>query len=273
MRSQLAPSPKGVLHGAAQRHSYGNMELRGAFGRVHGILRGNHSRIYITRRARNRVVTYAIRRFLTPIVTRAASIRPGQIAIPVGVGIAVLVVLGTLQRTIYPNWHLANLDSEASVATTFSALLLGAAALSWLLLVLVQRPVSRAVVSWAALLGLLALDEGNAFHEALERGTGIDWQILYLPILVLGGLIWQRVVRSYFPSQTATLLIAGAVVWAVTLVIELVQNWGGQAARAAIYDPAMITEEALEMIGSALILLAGMAGLRTWQQTERYPAP
>jgi hypothetical protein len=207
------------------------------------------------------------------LATWLASIRPAQVAAPVGLCIAALVILGVLQRTLYPTWLLANLDSEASVATPFSAALLGAAAVAWGLIGLVQRPVSRLVIGWAALLGLLAVDEGNAFHEALERSTGIDWQLLYLPILGLGALIWQRVVRSYLPSRTAVLLITAGAAWAATLGLELVQHWGGQAAAASVYDPAMIIEEGLEMVGSTLIIMAGLTGLRAIAGEPRRSMP
>ena len=206
---------------------------------------------------------------VTRLAGRVATIRPNQLAIPVGIGILVFVVFGILQRTLYPEWLLANLDSEASAATPFSASLLWAGALAWVLVALVERPVPRPVLGWAGLLGLLALDEGIAFHEALERGTGIDWQVLYLPILGLGALTWQRVVGRYRASPAATLLIAGGAIWAVTLILELVQHWGGQAAQPAIYDPAMITEEALEMIGSTLVMLAGLTKLRADDLGER----
>jgi hypothetical protein len=55
--------------------------------------------------------------------------------------------------------------------------------------------------------------------------------------------------------------MAGAAAWIVVLILELVQNWGGSPAQAAIYVPTMITEEALEMIGSTVLLIAGILAL------------
>ena len=191
-----------------------------------------------------------------------ASANPAVIAAIAGTGIVVFVVLGILQRTAYPWWALANLDSEASAGTFFAATLFGTAAFSWVLVAYSDRPRTWQGAGWAALLVVLALDEANAFHESLERSTSIDWQLLYLPVMAIGGLLWWHVVKRHMPSPTSTLLIAVAVVWALALVLELVQNWGGEPVRASIYDPAMVTEEGLEMVGSTLVLLAGVAALR-----------
>jgi hypothetical protein len=54
-----------------------------------------------------------------------ASRVPGvAVAVVSGVAIGVFVVIGILQRTAFPEWSAANLDSEISVATWFSATLL-----------------------------------------------------------------------------------------------------------------------------------------------------
>ncbi|MCP3975661.1 MAG: hypothetical protein GY720_14340 [bacterium] len=209
------------------------------------------------------------------VANLVASIRPSTATLVAGCGILVFVILGTLQRTLYPDWRAANLDSEASVATVFAAVLLWAAAISWILVALIDRPRRWYMAGWSALLVLMALDEANAFHEALERRMEVDWQILYLPILLLGGVMWWRVVMRWVPSRIASLLLAGAGTWAVTLILELVQNWGGPPVRASIYDPTMIAEEGLEMIGSTLIFTAGLFALRALPDvgppmTDRY---
>jgi hypothetical protein len=180
-----------------------------------------------------------------------------------GLAIAVFVVLGIAQRVAYPLLDVANLDSEASIATGFSAALLWAASLCWLLVAVTAQPRLLAHRIWWPVLALLALDEGYAFHERLERWSGIDWQVLYLPILTVASLAWLGVLRRHWPQRdTRALLGAGAAAWGGALLLELIQNWGGSPVRAAIYDPAMITEEALEMIGSTTLLLAAILVLR-----------
>lgn len=181
------------------------------------------------------------------------------IAVVSGLTIAVFVALGIAQRTAFPTWQEANLDSEASVGTWFSAALLWSAAALWLLVAGTTRPRPLSLWIWTAVLAWLALDEGNAFHERLERWSGIDWQLLYLPVMGVAAAAWWSLVRRYRSQRgTAALLLTGAAAWAAALLLELIQNWGGSPVGAAIYDPAMITEEALEMIGSTMFLIAAI---------------
>jgi len=178
-------------------------------------------------------------------------------------GIGVLVVMGILQRVAFPDWGLANLDSEVSVGAFFAAALLWAKAFWWLLVAMTVRPRSTAAWVWWAVLAWLALDEGNAIHEKLERWLETDWQLLYVPVMGIAALAWWGVVRRYRGEpRIAVLLVAGAALWAAVLLLELVQNWGGAPVQAAVYVPTMITEEALEMIGSAVLLIAGMLALQ-----------
>jgi len=202
-----------------------------------------------------------------PKVSRIAALASRVSAVVVAaisaVGIGVLVVIGILQRVAFPDWGLANLDSEVSVATFFSAALLWATAFWWLLVAMTVRPRSTATWVWWAVLAWLALDEGSAIHEKLERWLETDWQLLYIPVMGIAALAWWGVARRYLNQpRIAALLIAGAAVWFAVLMLELVQNWGGAPVRAGIYVPTMNTEEALEMIGSAVLLIAGMLALQ-----------
>lgn len=198
-----------------------------------------------------------------PVVRAASRVSPGVVAIVCGIAIAVLVAMGILQRTAFPEWGAANLDSEVSVATRFSAALLWAAAFWWLLVAVAARSRPVALWFWWPVLAWLALDEGAAIHERLERWSGIDWQLLYLPVMALGALAWLGVVRRFWSRpRIVALLMAGAAAWIAVLILELVQNWGGTPVQAAIYVPTMIIEEALEMIGSTSLLVAAILTLR-----------
>jgi hypothetical protein len=185
------------------------------------------------------------------------------VAVVSGVAIGVFVVLGIQQRVAFPDWSAANLDSEVSTATWFSATLLWVAAFWWLLVAVTDRPRSLAVWGWWPILAWLALDEGSAMHERLERWSGIDWQLLYVPLMGIAAVALWGVFRRY-RSQTriAALLGIGATAWIVVLTLELIQNWGGSPIEAAIYVPTMITEETLEMIGSTVLLVAAILILR-----------
>jgi hypothetical protein len=193
----------------------------------------------------------------------ASKVPTVAVAIVCGVGIGTLVVMGILQRVAFPDWGLANLDSEVSVATLFSAMLLWAAAAWWLLVAISVRPTSTAIWVWWGVLVLLAIDEGSAIHEKLERWSGIDWELLYVPVMGIAAFALWGVFRRYRTQpRIAALLAAGAGFWVAVLVLELTQNWGGAPVRASIYDTTMIAEEALEMIGSAVFLMAGILALQ-----------
>lgn len=197
------------------------------------------------------------------ITALASSVPISAVAVVAAFGIGVFVVLGILQRAVFPDWDLANLDSEVSIATLFAAALLWATAFWWLLVAMTARPRSPATWVWVVLLAWLALDEGNAIHEKLERWLETDWQLLYIPVMGIAALAWWGLVRRYRNQPPiAALLVAGAAAWVAVLLLELVQNWGGRPVQAAIYVPTMITEEALEMIGSAVLLIAGMLALQ-----------
>lgn len=190
-------------------------------------------------------------------------VNPLTVAIAGGIMISVFVVFGTLQRVSFPGWAAANLDSEVSVATWFSAMLLWLGAFWWFLVAFNAQPRSRALWVWWPILAWLALDEGNAFHERLERWIGVDWQLLYIPLMAVAGVTWALVVRRFrFDARIVGLLVGAASAWGIALVLELVQNWGGVPIRASIYDPTMIVEEALEMVGSLQLLIAAMLALR-----------
>jgi hypothetical protein len=196
------------------------------------------------------------------VVVLASRVPGTVVAIISGIAISVFVVAGILQRTAFPEWSAANLDSEVSVATWYSAALLGAAAFGWLLVGVADRPRSLAVWMWWPLLAWLALDERTAIHERLEQLSGIDWQLLYIPVMGLAAVAWSGVVRRYrSQARVVALFLVGAAFWIVVLLLELVQNWGGSPVEAAIYVPTMITEEALEMVGSTLFLIAAILAL------------
>jgi hypothetical protein len=112
---------------------------------------------------------------------------------------------------------------------------------------------------WAAALGWLAADEGNAIHERLERWLGIDWQVLYLPVIVLVAAAWWRVTMRQGRDPAVRMpMVLGAVLWGIALVLEPVQNWGGSPASAAVYDSTMLIEEVAEMLASTAFLIAAV---------------
>ncbi len=201
---------------------------------------------------------------LERLASFAAAVPPRWIAAVAGIAITASIVFGILQRAIYPTWTAANLDSELSAGTWVSAVLLWSTTAGWVLVAGTERPPARYLWLWSILLGWLAIDEGAAIHERAERWSGIDWQVLYVPILGIGAVAWWLTLRRYREHRRfAVLLIAGTAAWAGALLLELIQNWGGKPVPAIIYDPAMITEEALEMTGATMLLISAVLVLQT----------
>lgn len=99
-----------------------------------------------------------------------------------------------------------------------------------------------------------ALDEGLKLHERLEAEAGVDWQVLYAPLLVLtavgGFLLVLRIGRG---TPRALLLAAGAAA-ATAMALEKIQ-WNGNEPIDG-YRALMVPEEILEMTAAALVAVA-----------------
>ena len=177
--------------------------------------------------------------------------------------IALLAVFGIIQRYFIVDWKWANLDSEAAVGKWIASGLLWIAAGCWFLVAVSGRARSRAVWVWWPALAWLAFDEGNVIHERLEKWSGLDWQLIYLPVIAVAGLAGLRVLLDHRNDlTTARVLVAGGVAWVIALLLELLQNWGGPPIDWTFYSPMMISEEIIEMIGSTLFVIAGLLVLR-----------
>jgi hypothetical protein len=198
-------------------------------------------------------------RWLPRAATRLlAVIEPTAFTVGAALTIAMLGLFGILQRTLYPTWGLANLDSEASIATPISAGLLWIAAAAWLAVAVLTNRRRWLTWLWTATLAFIALDEGLAIHETLERRTEVDWQLIYLPVLAFGAATIWGLVRRDLSAPSSRLLVTAVAVWVLALALELIQNWGGTPIGASVYEPTMIAEELLEMAGSTTIALAAL---------------
>jgi hypothetical protein len=169
-------------------------------------------------------------------------------------GVVVLAALGVLHENPGSIGEAFDLDAEGTVPAYFSALVLAAAATGagrlWL------RDTRRlTVLGLSALLLLMAFDEVATLHEKLEDRTGIDWQLLYLPLILAAGIGWTAVVlRVRRELATVALMLAGGAAWAVSQVLEAVQ-WDAADQPVAAYTTLMVTEEVLEMVGSVALAL------------------
>jgi hypothetical protein len=185
---------------------------------------------------------------------------PRVLAAALAACIAVLGVAGAVVGA-EPTESWFSLENEFTAPAYFSAaLLLAAAACGWFA---GRQPDDRTRLAWLCL-GVLWLamgvDEVAGVHERLERHLGVDWQLLYMPVAAAGGVAWLVAVRG--SDRAVRLLLAGgAAAWVAAQTLEFLQ-WDSSDHRVAAFEPMMIAEETLEMIGSALFLLAAYSAAR-----------
>jgi hypothetical protein len=160
-----------------------------------------------------------------------------------------------------------DLDGELTVPALASAGLLLCAAYAAALAMRWDPVHSRR--PWAALALLFAVmgvDEATGMHEALEDASAIDWQTLYVPVVLIAGLAWLVALlrlRGRF-ERAAWLAAAGA--WFAAQVLEALEWTGPRETERAVdgYGIMMGFEELLEMAGSALFAVALLAAVRRW---------
>lgn len=122
---------------------------------------------------------------------------------------------------------------------------------------------ARAPMFLGAALLFMAVDEVAAVHDLLELDLGVDWQLLYAPIVLalgVGALATLWLLSRHGAVGSATLLLAGSLCWLVSQTLEFLQ-WDGDVAVPG-YAWYMRAEEALEVAGSGLLALAALALLQ-----------
>jgi hypothetical protein len=205
-----------------------------------------------------------------------------------GVAIAALVVLGTAgevarlgfgRDTLFGFVRLFGLGQEANVPTWYSsATLLVAAALAGTAALLKHRardPLARRWTALAALLALMSLDETAAIHESIPAlaayrllGEG-DSPFVYYAWIVPGAAIaaaivwwftslWRGLRRDVRPrfANAAAIYFGGAVGVEVAEAACAAVLGLERAATSPFYSALWTTQEALEMIGVAALILA-----------------
>lgn len=185
------------------------------------------------------------------------------------VGIGVVGGIGAWDRLVHQHTGRFDLDLENSTASAFSAfLLLLAAAAS--VLVAASRSCRGARWPWllaAAGLTTLAVDERRMIHERLESAAATDWQVLYLPIFVAGGVLGVVLFRQLRISRLAPHLFLGAAsLWGLAQILESVQ-WDGDQ-QTDHYEELMVVEELAEMSGSLVLAVSFLDHARGRTQGE-----
>ncbi|EYR62069.1 hypothetical protein N866_12150 [Actinotalea ferrariae CF5-4] len=151
---------------------------------------------------------------------------------------------------LHPDW-------EYTVPAFYSAALLVTAAIAGFL-------AGRSTL-WYRFLGLgllgMGIDELFVVHETLEYRLGVDWQLLYLPVVAIGLVVVVLVHRHMRAESRAAelFMLAGVACWGVAQLLELIQ-WDGDVQRPG-YGYMMGIEEGLEMTGTVAFVLAFLAVL------------
>lgn len=179
--------------------------------------------------------------------------------------VAVFGVLGVVQINVpyFPLSHLMDLDFEWVPPALYSAALDASAGLGYLALAR-QGAVPKAGAFLAALFGLMSLDEWFGLHERLEQWTGIDWQKLYAPVVLVAGIGALMVLRAWGRrhSEASLLLVGGGALWFFAQVLEYLQWRGPHHTKVLHYNWYMVPEELMEMSGSLLFLLSALVVLK-----------
>jgi hypothetical protein len=168
--------------------------------------------------------------------------------------IVVVVALGILHERGVVG-HEFDLDAEFEIpAYVSSVLLVAAAVLCW------ASGTTPARIALSAFFLFMAADELLGFHERLEALTAVDWQTLYIPVVIIGAAAWWAAMRRLPWRLSRALLLAGATAWLAAGVLENVQ-WRNGDIKVAAYAELMVAEETLEMLGSLSFGLAFAAAL------------
>jgi hypothetical protein len=182
-------------------------------------------------------------------------VRPGLLAAGIGTAIAAICVAGVLlghERDV----AIFELLEEQTISALFTAFLLLLAACP----ALASRRIGTPVV-WLAIAGFLlvmAADELFALHEALRSRLpgGRSSYLIFLPYAALGACIWVQVLKRLRGHPPAVMLwLGGAAVWGASQLLDAIGMLEDDASTNAL-PPMQVAEEAFEMAGSALFLLA-----------------
>jgi hypothetical protein len=190
----------------------------------------------------------------------------------VGAAIALFAAMGAAYYTSFPGiLKPFDLDGELSNYIYFPAIFSGGLLFcgAWAALGEVQIGASP-TWAWrgiAALFGFMGIDELVTIHEHLENLTGVDWQLLYVPIVAAGAIFWLAILRSMAPAPLAALMwIGGVAAWLAAQTVEHIEvqklTFDSHGHPVGALPTQILVEETGEMIGSALFLLAIVAYAR-----------
>jgi hypothetical protein len=129
----------------------------------------------------------------------------------------------------------------------------------------------------AVLFVFMGIDELVTIHEHLEEWTGVDWQLLYLPVVLAGAVGWTVLFLRLRASDVrlATGWALGAGLWIFAQFLEvLLRKLHVGAGVPKLEELMPATEELSELSGSSLFLLVTLGQLETRRLLRsRAPVP
>jgi hypothetical protein len=195
----------------------------------------------------------------------ATRVDPYRLGVLLAASITVLVLAGTpLLGARDPRFHL---EAERNLPAAFSAGLLLAVGALAVLTGRVERRASRGPHVWTAIglfFAFMAADEFHSIHEEFQGVAGQPWPVIYLPVMLLAGILWLMTLRRLPAGFPTAAFVAGAAAWLVSQAIEAFL-WGGGDTQIPV---TLTLEELLEMSGSASFLLAFLVALRVAARSE-----
>lgn len=172
-------------------------------------------------------------------------------------GVAAMAVLGLVQQTGVLPVRGFHPKGENNVFALWSGgLLAAAAAASWLLGIRADRA-RRRFYAFGVALAALSVDEVLGVHERLEETLGVDWQLLYAPVALLGGGLFLSLLPALGGTGGRRWVLLAPPAWFVAQAFEFLQ-WHDDT----MLHPWMVyPEEVLEMVGSSMLLIGLYASL------------
>lgn len=183
-----------------------------------------------------------------------ARISPRAAIIGIGLYVAAVISLGTLAVALELPDRILRLNQEHSIPAYASTLLLYAVGLIALLI----GRLSGHAGHWWAVLGIVfvafGFSEAAELHERVELRTGLPVLIIIAPLGALGALAWLKVMPQMKQYEALPLFASGIGVLIVSQATDPFHNkWKS------------VVEEALEMGGSACLLIALLVIARALQ--------
>jgi hypothetical protein len=187
----------------------------------------------------------------------AKALRPGVVAAVIGIVIAVLSGLMLMVQQGFQAYAF-DPNAEQTVPAGFSG---GLIVCNAVLSLLLSRLRPAEAWPWRLMtlaFVLLGADEIGGLHEKLEdpdRSALLDPALM--PLLLFYGSAWLLVLRGIWANRpVAQLWIAAALTWVASQGLEVSHPPNPD-------HPTIVPEEALEMVGSGLFLLALLLALQS----------